>query len=74
MRWLSGGGLLLAGCTILLLTGWDIFQSFGPAYEPTTIFSSAGHGPIEILWVLYAAVAAPLVWVGIRVLRAVREG
>ena len=65
--------MFLTGCAILLLTGWDIFQSFGPAYEPTTIFSSAGHGPIQILWVLYAAVAAVLVWFGIRILWLVRE-
>jgi hypothetical protein len=75
MRWLSGGGLILTGGTILLLTGWDIFQSFGPAYEPTTIFAPAkmGHAPVQPLWALYAAVAAVLVWVGILVLRTARK-
>jgi hypothetical protein len=73
MRRLLGGGLLLTGCAILLLTGWDILESFGRTYEPTTIFSSAGHGPIQVFWGFYTVAAALMVWFGIRILRLVRE-
>jgi len=71
MRGLLGGGLLILAFAILLLTGWDIVQSFGPSYVPTTIFSWAGHGPIQIFWGFYAVIATLLIWRGTRLLRRV---
>lgn len=70
MRWLLGGSALVIGCLTLLLTGWDISQLFGPTYEPTTIFSWVGHGPIQILWGMFTLIAALLIWFGIRIIRA----
>ncbi len=66
MRHLLGGSSVLIGIIVLMLTGWDILQSFNPAYEPTTILSWAGHGPIQILWGSYTIAALFLIWFGSR--------
>lgn len=61
MRWFLGWVSLFMAALILLLLGWDIHQLYGPNYQPTTIFSWFGHGPIELLWGFYIVLAAILI-------------